>query len=150
MLLGAYFWGYLLTSLPGGMLAEWIGGRTVVGVSMALSAILTALIPFSASISVWAVYGVRVATGILGVSDFERLLRHLDQDHMSFVIMSFRLCHFESIGCTISGIALYHLEMGTNSRTGQIHISTVGWNIRNCYCKWSNSKFVTFDKFLII
>lgn len=67
-LLGSYFWGYLITSLPGGPIAEWIGGRTVVGVTMGLSGLLTALIPLCASISFWALFGVRMLIGILAVS----------------------------------------------------------------------------------
>lgn len=69
-MLGAYFWGYLLTTLPGGILAEWCGGRAVVGYSIGASAIVTALIPFGAQLSFWAVYALRALTGFLGVNIF--------------------------------------------------------------------------------
>lgn len=68
LLLGAYFWGYLVTSLPGGILAEWLGGRAVVGYAMAGSAVFTALTPIAADLSYWGVYAIRLFTGILAVS----------------------------------------------------------------------------------
>lgn len=64
-LLGSYFWGYLVTSLPGGLLAEWLGGRAVVGYTMAGSAILTGLTPIAAEASYWLVFAIRLTTGIL-------------------------------------------------------------------------------------
>ncbi|XP_055917711.1 sialin [Eupeodes corollae] len=66
LLLGAYFYGYLITSLPGGMLAERFGGRAVAGYSCILTAIFTALTPFAASWGVWAVFLVRFIIGFLG------------------------------------------------------------------------------------
>lgn len=66
LLLGSYFWGYLFTTLPGGLLAEWIGGRSVVGWTMAASAILTAVIPLCAGLSYWLVFILRFATGVAG------------------------------------------------------------------------------------
>lgn len=67
MLLGAYFWGYLLTSLPGGILAEWLGGKAVVGYTMGLSGVLAACTPYSAGVGFYAVYLVRLVTGVLAV-----------------------------------------------------------------------------------
>lgn len=76
-LLGSYFWGYLVTSLPAGVIAEWIGGRTVVGVTMGLSGILTALIPFCAGISFWTLFIVRMSIGVLGVSAQDAIIAKL-------------------------------------------------------------------------
>lgn len=70
MLLGSYFWGYLFTTLPGGMLAEWLGGRSVVGWSMAASAVLTAVVPILAGLSYWSVIVMRFATGVAAVSSY--------------------------------------------------------------------------------
>lgn len=47
-------------------MAEYIGGKAVVGYTIGLSGLLTALTPLSASISFWAVFSIRVMTGILG------------------------------------------------------------------------------------
>lgn len=66
--MGGFFWGYFITTLPGGILAEWFGARRVVGYALMLSAFLTTLTPVAADISFWAVYSIRVVTGLLGVS----------------------------------------------------------------------------------
>lgn len=66
-MLGAFFWGYFITTLPGGLLAELFGGRRVVGYALGISGVLTALTPWAAEWSFWAVYAVRVITGLLGV-----------------------------------------------------------------------------------
>ncbi|XP_055372642.1 sialin [Condylostylus longicornis] len=65
-LLGAYFYGYLITSVPGGILAERFGGKTVAGATLAASAILTVLTPLSASLGMGAVFAVRFVIGLLG------------------------------------------------------------------------------------
>lgn len=66
-LLGAYFWGYLITQIPGGILSEWFGARHVIGLSTGFSAIATLLTPASAQLSFWAVFLMRMLTGALGV-----------------------------------------------------------------------------------
>lgn len=68
MVLGGYFWGYLVTSLLGGILAERWGGRHVIGLAMFLSGIVTGLTPIVAVQSFWPVFITRVVLGILGVS----------------------------------------------------------------------------------
>ncbi|KAJ6646704.1 Sialin [Pseudolycoriella hygida] len=65
-LLGAFFWGYLVTSLPGGTISEWLGGKDVVTYSMALSAIFTAIVPMFSSLSVWIIFVIRLLTGVAG------------------------------------------------------------------------------------
>lgn len=49
-------------------MAEWLGGRVVVGYTMAASALLTALTPIAADMSFWMVFGIRALTGVLAVS----------------------------------------------------------------------------------
>ncbi|XP_055598417.1 sialin-like [Uranotaenia lowii] len=66
IILGAYFYGYLVTSLPGGVLAEKFGGRTVVGLTHAVSALVTALTPLAANYGMWAVVINRALLGICG------------------------------------------------------------------------------------
>lgn len=65
-LMGAYFWGYLVTSLPAGIMAERFGGRTVVGYALLLSSFLTALSPISADLGFIPFYIIRLAIGISG------------------------------------------------------------------------------------
>ncbi|XP_055854515.1 sialin [Episyrphus balteatus] len=67
--LGSFFWGYILTELPGGRLAELIGGRRVFGHSMLWASLLTLFTPIAAHIDYVALIVVRVVLGfMLGAS----------------------------------------------------------------------------------
>lgn len=67
--LGCFFWGYVLTELPGGRLAEMIGGRRVFGHSMLWASLLTLITPLAAHMSYVMLIVVRVALGfMLGAS----------------------------------------------------------------------------------
>lgn len=65
-ILGAYFWGSMLTSLLGGVLAEKYGGRSVVGISLTLSSLMTALLPPIANLGFLPFYIARFIVGLLG------------------------------------------------------------------------------------
>lgn len=67
LVLGAYFWGYLVTALPAGVMAEKFGGRAVVGWSLLLSAIFTAAGPWAAAWGFWPFYVLRLLVGVAGV-----------------------------------------------------------------------------------
>lgn len=45
IILSAVFWGYVLTQVPGGLLAEKYGGKYVLATGMMLSAVCTLLTP---------------------------------------------------------------------------------------------------------
>ncbi|XP_053674816.1 putative inorganic phosphate cotransporter, partial [Anopheles nili] len=64
-ILGAYFYGYLLTSLPAGPLAERYGPQRLIGYSFLLCAIVTALFPVFAAIDAWIVVMGRFLIGLL-------------------------------------------------------------------------------------
>uniref|UniRef100_A0A8D8CG37 Sialin n=3 Tax=Culex pipiens TaxID=7175 RepID=A0A8D8CG37_CULPI len=64
-ILGAYFYGYLLTSLPAGLLAERYGPKALVTASFVGSAVVTAVTPALAAYSAWAVIGSRALIGLL-------------------------------------------------------------------------------------
>ncbi|XP_054737160.1 putative inorganic phosphate cotransporter [Anastrepha obliqua] len=67
--LGSFFWGYILTELPGGRLAELIGGRRVFGHSMLWASVLTLVTPLAAHINYIMLIIVRVLLGfMLGAS----------------------------------------------------------------------------------
>lgn len=68
MFTGGFFWGYLVTSLLGGVMAERWGGRHVVGISLFLSGIVTGLSPLLARDSFWPIFAARFMLGVLGVS----------------------------------------------------------------------------------
>ena len=65
MILGCFFWGYVLTELPGGRLAEIIGGHRVFGYSMLSASVLTLLTPFAARLDFLAVVVLRVLLGLM-------------------------------------------------------------------------------------
>ncbi|XP_058974381.1 sialin-like [Musca domestica] len=67
--LGCFFWGYILTELPGGRLAELIGGRRVFGHSMLWASLLTLITPLAAHLNYVLLIIVRVVLGfMLGAS----------------------------------------------------------------------------------
>lgn len=67
--LGSFFWGYILTELPGGRLAELIGGHRVFGHSMLWASVITLATPAAAFFSYNALIVLRVLLGfMLGAS----------------------------------------------------------------------------------
>ena len=65
--LSAFFYGYLLTQIPGGWLATRFGGKHVYGVGIVMTSVLTLLTPLAAEFSVWMVVAVRVLEGLFEV-----------------------------------------------------------------------------------
>ncbi|XP_021928322.1 sialin isoform X1 [Zootermopsis nevadensis] len=65
MILGCFFWGYVMTELPGGRLAEVIGGHRVFGYSMLSASVLTLLTPLAAKLDYLAVVILRVLLGLM-------------------------------------------------------------------------------------
>ncbi|EAT38347.1 AAEL009749-PA, partial [Aedes aegypti] len=64
-ILGAYFYGYLLTSLPAGLLAERFGPKLLITVSFVACALTTAVTPLLAELGAWTVIGSRAVIGLL-------------------------------------------------------------------------------------
>lgn len=62
-IMGSFFWGYILTELPGGRLAEVIGARKVFGGGMLAASLLTILTPAACH---WDLFAVVTLRGILG------------------------------------------------------------------------------------
>lgn len=63
-ILGAYFYGYLFTSLPAGLLAERYGPKFLITLSFVASAVITALTPILASLDAWYVIASRALIGL--------------------------------------------------------------------------------------
>ncbi|XP_064383500.1 sialin-like [Halichondria panicea] len=61
--LGAFFYGYLFTQIPGGLLATKYGGRWVFGIGIVMTALLTLLTPLAAQTSVYLLIALRVLEG---------------------------------------------------------------------------------------
>ena len=65
--LSAFFYGYVLTQVPGGWLATRFGGKHVYGVGVVMTSVLTLLTPLAAEFSVWMLVAVRVLEGMFEV-----------------------------------------------------------------------------------
>nr|CAI5846476.1 unnamed protein product [Callosobruchus analis] len=64
IVLGSFFYGYVLTQVPGGRLAEIFGGKLVYGVGVLITAVFTLLSPIAARISFPLFITVRVLEGM--------------------------------------------------------------------------------------
>ena len=69
-ILASFFYGYIVTQIPGGWLADRFGGRRVFGIAMGISGVCTVLMPVCARTSVILVYVLRVLLGLATVSIF--------------------------------------------------------------------------------
>ncbi|XP_078603318.1 putative transporter slc-17.2 [Branchiostoma floridae x Branchiostoma japonicum] len=66
-LLGAYYYGYVITQVVGGVLEQKLGGKVVFGTGMLSLAVLSDLGPVASRASPWAMFAVRVAMGLVSV-----------------------------------------------------------------------------------
>ena len=71
VLLSAYFYGYLVTQVIGGRLAELFSAKWTFFVSILVTAIFTLLTPLAANLGWGYLLGARVIEGMMGVSDGE-------------------------------------------------------------------------------
>ncbi|XP_011503971.1 PREDICTED: sialin-like, partial [Ceratosolen solmsi marchali] len=63
IILGAFFLGYVITNVPGGRVAEKIGGKLVYGLGVFLTSLLTVISPFAAYWGLYPFLVIRVAEG---------------------------------------------------------------------------------------
>ncbi|CAH2234526.1 jg1666 [Pararge aegeria aegeria] len=64
IILGSFFYGYVLTQIPGGRIAEIYGGKLVYGVGVLLTAVFTLLSPIAAYTDFKLFIAVRVLEGL--------------------------------------------------------------------------------------
>ncbi|XP_048729076.1 sialin-like isoform X2 [Ostrea edulis] len=64
LVLGAFFYGYIITQIPGGWLAEVFGGKKLFGLGVLCTAILTLLTPLAARWNLYVFIALRVIEGI--------------------------------------------------------------------------------------
>lgn len=67
VILGAYYYGYIITNVNAGQLCEWLGVKWLLTGAMIISAVLSLLVPASAYISSSALVAVRFLTGLAQV-----------------------------------------------------------------------------------
>ena len=72
VILGAFFYGYIITQIPGGILAQHIGGKLVYGIAGIITSLFTLLTPLSARLGWKCLVAVRIIIG-------ERFERNIDR-----------------------------------------------------------------------
>lgn len=64
LILGSFFWGYLVTQIPGGWVATKFGGKRVYGWSMMVATLLTFITPIAAQTSYIFLIVIRIILGV--------------------------------------------------------------------------------------
>ncbi|KAJ8317628.1 hypothetical protein KUTeg_005532 [Tegillarca granosa] len=64
LILGSFFWGYLVTQIPGGWVATKFGGKRVYGWSMLVATLLTFITPIAAQTSYIFLIVIRIILGV--------------------------------------------------------------------------------------
>ena len=64
LILGSFFYGYIITQIPGGFLAEKYGGKWLYGLGTLCTAVLTYLTPFAAKAGTGYFIAIRVLEGL--------------------------------------------------------------------------------------
>ncbi|XP_071038093.1 putative inorganic phosphate cotransporter [Parasteatoda tepidariorum] len=68
-IVGSYFYGYIVTQIPGGLLAERYGAKWIYGIGILMTTLFSFLTPIAARWNVWSLVALRVAMGLAtGVS----------------------------------------------------------------------------------
>ena len=67
IVLSSFFYGYIITQLPGGFLALKCGGKNLFGLGILSTAVLTLLTPVAARASVGLLVALRVLIGLCEV-----------------------------------------------------------------------------------
>lgn len=74
IILSAFYYGYILTQVLGGVLARKVGGATLIGISVGTSGLLTLLTPIAARAHPGVLIALRIAIGMTEVIDVPKML----------------------------------------------------------------------------
>jgi len=67
LVLSSFFYGYIVTQIPGGWLATKIGGRKLFGIGVGMTALVTLLTPALAAANLYLLVLGRVVEGLFEV-----------------------------------------------------------------------------------
>jgi MFS family permease len=79
IILGSFFYGYVVTQIPGGRFAELYGGKLVFGLGVLITGIFTAISPLAAQLGTPVFVAVRILEGLGEV-------RHVAHDNLNQII----------------------------------------------------------------
>ena len=71
LILAGYFYGYIVTQVPGGWVAEKFSAKHVFGAGTLLNIICTLITPIASKLSYGALIALRILMGIGGVSEHQ-------------------------------------------------------------------------------
>lgn len=66
-ILAAFFYGYFITQIPGGRIAELFGGKWLFGIGILVPSVLTLLTPAAARLGYGVLIALRVVEGLVEV-----------------------------------------------------------------------------------
>lgn len=116
--LGSFFYGYVLTQVPGGRLADRFGAKRLLGAGILVTSLLTLLTPFAAHISPVTLMVLRFGEGISEGVVFPSSLALLS--HWSPAHERSRLVSLNTVGTAVGTVVTLPL-------TAQLCASTWGW-----------------------
>ena len=75
-ILSSFFYGYIITQIPGGYLATKFGGRYTFGLPILITALLTLLTPIAADVNYNVLIAVRFLEGLFEVHIINSNIMH--------------------------------------------------------------------------
>lgn len=118
LVLGSFFYGYVLTQVPGGRLADRFGAKRLLGAGILLAALLTLLTPWAARLHSAALMALRFGEGIAEGVVFPSSLTLLS--HWSPVHERSRMVSLNAVGTSLGTVVTLPL-------TAQLCASSWGW-----------------------
>ena len=73
VVLSSFFYGYIVTQLPGGLLALKFGGKNLFGLGILCTSVLTLLTPLAARSHVGFLITLRVLIGLCEVKRYDQI-----------------------------------------------------------------------------
>ena len=101
--MGAFFYGYVITQIPGGYLAEKYGGKWLFGIGTFITAFLTLLTPVAAKAGIAPLIAIRVLEGLGEVRFIEYIRLKITYNFEHYVSTHF------SLGCDMASYAGYDI-----------------------------------------